>query len=385
MQDGIKVDPYRGGKIMDVSSQWFFRPDDQRFLDLYELKAHVQKRADNSRTRVVDPRKIEVKANPSDTDFMAFEHHDIGSIKPNHWSFGQISALVGAPASYLRKLPATIAGINMQYGLASLRTKAVKLYYGGDNQELYAMTGAEYGRVHDYLLVDQITRIAASGRGETRWKIPGVIDWSTKKYNPFVDISKQNTTLYASDRDVFIFLVDDTHPIEIGKLWDGSPDIVFRGFYCWNSEVGSKTLGISTFLFRAVCANRCIWGVQDVNRISIRHNKYAAERFASEVGPALISYSNSSEKGVLESIRSARNKVVAADEEEQVEFLTKRQFTEAQAKKIIDTVIQEEGHPPSSIWDFVNGITAVARGIPHTDDRVDMERRAGKLLAAAGR
>ena len=24
--------------------------------------------------------------------------------------------------------------------------------------------------------------------------------------------------LYASDRDVFIFLVDDTHPIEIGKL-----------------------------------------------------------------------------------------------------------------------------------------------------------------------
>ncbi len=75
-------------------------------------------------------------------------------------------------------------------------------------------------------------------------------------HNPFVDVTKDTTTLYASDRDVFLFLVDDTNPIEAGRLPDGSPDVYFRGFYCWNSEVGSKTLGIASFYLRAVCMNR---------------------------------------------------------------------------------------------------------------------------------
>ncbi len=55
-----------------------------------------------------------------------------------------------------------------------------------------------------------------------------------------MDITKDTTTLYASDRDVFLFLVDDLNPIEAGRLPDGSPDFYFRGFYCWNSEVGAK-------------------------------------------------------------------------------------------------------------------------------------------------
>jgi hypothetical protein len=33
------------------------------------------------------------------------------------------------------------------------------------------------------------------------------------------------------------------------------------------------------------------------------------------------------------------------------------------------------------VWDFVQGITAVARDIQHQDARVDMELKASKLLA----
>jgi hypothetical protein len=43
---------------------------------------------------------------------------------------------------------------------------------------------------------------------------------------------------------------------EAGRLPNGDPDLYFRGFYCWNSEVGSKTLGIASFYLRAVCMNR---------------------------------------------------------------------------------------------------------------------------------
>ena len=39
-----------------------------------------------------------------------------------------------------------------------------------------------------------------------------------------------------------------------------------------------------------------------------------------------------------------------------------------------------EGHPARSVWDMVQGITAVARGKGHQDERLAMERRAGQLL-----
>jgi len=34
-------------------------------------------------------------------------------VAPTHWSFGQLSSRVGAPAAYLRQLPAPLVGINL--------------------------------------------------------------------------------------------------------------------------------------------------------------------------------------------------------------------------------------------------------------------------------
>jgi hypothetical protein len=76
-------------------------------------------------------------------------------------------------------------------------------------------------------------------------------------------IGRQEPGVTRRSRDVFLFLVGDPNPIEAGRLPDGSPDLYFRGFYCWNSEVGAKTLGIASFYLRAVCQNRNLWGVED--------------------------------------------------------------------------------------------------------------------------
>ena len=128
-----------------------------------------------------------------------------------------------------------MAGINLQHGLLSHRAELLKTLETDDGRvELRAVTGPDYGRIWDHELVAAVIKIAGNGTGDTRWKVPGVLDWNTMTHNPFVDITKDTTTLYASDRDVFLFLVDDTHPIEAGRLPDGSPDLYFRGFYCWN-------------------------------------------------------------------------------------------------------------------------------------------------------
>jgi hypothetical protein len=258
---GYKVDASRGERIGRVSSEWFSRPSDERYLSLSELFAAVRDRTERSRTRTIESAAIRVEASRDDAERLSLAMP--GSDNPvamTHWSFGQLASLVGAPAAYLRQLPAPLAGINLQYGLTSHRAEQVKaLEVENGRLELRAVTGPDYGRIYDHELVSAVQRIAGDGVGDTRWKVPGVLDWSTGLYNPNVAVTEETTTLYASDRDVFLFLVDDLNPIKAGHLPDGSPDLFFRGFYCWNSEVGAKTLGIASFYLRAVCQNRNLW------------------------------------------------------------------------------------------------------------------------------
>jgi hypothetical protein len=382
---GYKVDVSRGQRIGRVSSEWFSRPADERYLSLSELFASVKGRTERSRTRTVESAAVRVEASRDNAEGLALVLPGSAEpVAPTNWSFGQLAGLVGAPAAYLRQLPAALAGINLQYGLSSHRAEQVKTLETDDGRvELRAVTGPDYGRIYDHELVAAVQRIAGNGTGDTRWKVPGVLDWSTGVYNPRVDVTADTTTLYASDRDVFLFLVDDLNPIEAGRLPDGSPDLYFRGFYCWNSEVGAKTLGMASFYLRAVCQNRNLWGVEDFEEISIRHSKYAANRFAHEAAPALTRFADSSPMPFVNGIRQARERIVARTDEDRADFLRKRGFGKAETAKIIETVLAEEGRKPESVFDFVQGITAYARGKPQQDARLDLEGRAKKLLDRA--
>ncbi|MCA1395605.1 DUF932 domain-containing protein [Bradyrhizobium sp. BRP56] len=379
---GYRVDVSRGERIGRVSSEWFCRPADERYLSLNELACTVRDRADRSRTRVVESALIHVEANRADPERLALMLPGSDTpLAPTHWSFGQLASQVGAPATYLRQLPAALAAINLQYGLTATRVEQIKTLETEDSRiELRAVTGPDYGRIYDHELVEAVQRIAGNGTGDTRWKVPGALDWSSGIYNPRVDISKDTTTLYASDRDVFLFLVDDLNPIEAGRLRDGSPDLYFRGFYCWNSEVGAKTLGMASFYLRAVCQNRNLWGVEDFEEMTIRHSKYAASRFAHEAAPALLNFADSSPMPFVNGIKAARERIVARSDEDRTEFLRRRGFSKAETGKVIEAVLAEEGRPPESIFDFMQGITAVARDRPHQDVRLDMEAKAKKLL-----
>ena len=380
-----RVDISRGRNIGRVSSEWFSRPDDERFLSLTDLYDVVRARADRATTRVVDSKAIRVEARSDSPERLSLMVPDEERpVAPTNWAFGQLCSLVGAPASYLRELPAALAGINLQHGLVAHRGEQVKLLQTDDGRtELRAATGPEYGRIWDYELVEAVMKIAGDGIGQTRWKVPGVLDWSSMHYNPYVDVTRDTTTLYASDRDVFIFLVDDTHPIEAGKLPNGDPDLYFRGFYCWNSEVGAKTLGMATFYLRAVCMNRNLWGVENFEEVKIRHSKFAANRFAHEAAPALEHFADSSPMPFLSGIKTARERIVARKDEDRETFLRKRGFSKAETAKIVATVLNEEGRPPETIYDFVQGITAFARTRTNQDSRLEVEGKARKLLETA--
>jgi hypothetical protein len=112
---GWKVDASRGGRNGRVSSEWFNRPDDERYLSLEDLWASVKGRSERGRSRVVQTADIHVEAardNPERLHLMLPKAQE--PVAPTHWAFGQLASIVGAPASYLRQLPAPLAGINLK-------------------------------------------------------------------------------------------------------------------------------------------------------------------------------------------------------------------------------------------------------------------------------
>ncbi len=377
-----------------VSSQWWSRPDDQKFLSLDDMLAFKKIDAQRMTSRTVDTHKMKIVGdvdpeNPSRGD-ISIEYTDGDRREhlntPTNWSFGQLSQLAGAPAGYLKDLPAPIAADCLQWGLRHNRSKELVKVYGhqSDGGELRAATGPDYGRIYDWEILEPIKNLVEQSGG--RWKVPGMMTGSRDGmavYDPDIPVSMDTTTLFASDRDVFVFLVDDRNPIEVGKLANGEPDLMFRGFYAWNSETGSKTAGIAAMYLRGVCMNRNLWGVENFQEIKIRHTKFAPDRFAHEARPALESFAHGSTGTFVEGVAAAKAAKVASDDEDRVSFLTKRAgLSQRMAKAAAARHIEEEGRPVETVWDAAQAITAIARDVPHQDARIEVERKAGALLDA---
>jgi hypothetical protein len=127
VSSGFRVDVSRGQRIGRVSSEWFSRPDDERYLNLPDLHEAVRGRAERAQARTVESRAIKVEASRDHAERLALIVPGRDEpVAPTHWSFGQLCTLVGAPTSYLRQLPAALCGINLQHGLLSHRAELVK-------------------------------------------------------------------------------------------------------------------------------------------------------------------------------------------------------------------------------------------------------------------
>ena len=68
---GYKVDVSQGQRVGRVSSEWFSRPADERYLSLSELFGSVKRRTDRSRTRTVESAAVRVEASRDDAEGLA--------------------------------------------------------------------------------------------------------------------------------------------------------------------------------------------------------------------------------------------------------------------------------------------------------------------------
>lgn len=361
-------------ELMKASRQWATRPADQRFLNLHELLDVSTKAFERGRQKNISTRSLEVQ--PAADDQMNGLQIVGSNGRPalaTHWSFGQLAQLAGAPAGYLRDLPAPIVADCMNYGLKfNRKAEDIKVLLSlaetdDAPHDLRAATGPNYGRIWNKHIVEAlINRVGDGATGN--FKVPG-------EFGKDVVITRDNTTIYGSDRDMFVFLADEKNRVTVDNRRNGQQGSLARGFFLWNSEVGSQSIGFSTFLFDYACCNRIVWGAQDYREIRIRHTTSAPDRWMDEVMPTLVAYSESSARSTEETIKHAQQRKVEAVED----FLAKR-FTKTIARGAMKAHEAEEGRPIETMWDAVTGVTAYAKSISYQDERVTVERGAGKLL-----
>lgn len=366
-------------ELFQASTQWANRPEDERFTSLTDLAAHTARQRMLSSQSVVSNRSLmaaPVAEDESRKALVLLDRRSDQPVTPSNWSFGQLASLVGAPASYLRTLPSDMAADCLNYGLQTRDVAEVGILTRQDDARLptlAAATGPNYGRVWNADIAGALVK--RFGDGITgKFRVPG-------EFGERVEVTKDNTTLFAGDRDMFVFLADEENRISLPNRRGGKTGSLARGVFVYNSEVGSGTLGVAAFLFDYVCSNRIVWGAREFKEIKVRHTSGAPDRWLEQVAPAIRRYAEGAGSQLEAGLQAAQAKKIG--DKERVDAFLAARFTRSQAAAIKLAHEAEEQRPIETLWDAATGATAYAKSIKWADSRVEIERKAGAILDLA--
>ncbi len=355
--------------------QWYSRKEDEKFESLEALSSFLKLRRDRSNTIECKLADLEFRALNTEDDPMGtidLVTKDGHHFMPTHWSFGQMCALIKGHPSYLRELPANIAVQALNWNLKQRvleKNRGMSMMVHEPLTDdappiLQAAVSQKYGRIWDADLAGiALELVHQSG---DRFSAP--VDWGGVK-----------RSLFAGDRDCHILLTDGGSIVNAGTTVDGKDDILYRGFIMGNSEVGARAWYWATFLFRWVCGNFAIHGIEQVQFQKVIHTPSAPGRFAAEALPALLEYVNRSPKSLEATIRKAKETVLPKQLAAHTAYFQHRGFSQHETQRARMMAMKEEGGS-ETLWQMINGFTGFARSIKFADVKTDLETRAGKLL-----
>jgi len=372
--------------------QWARRPPDQRFLTMKDLLAFTTARKERSlQVESVPVRGLRVIADSASDELTLLLPDGSNGGRMTNWLTSQLCGASGTRGDSVRRYSANLAANMLNEDLAREQTADGETIDLGNGKLLLldnpsggrlarALTGPKYGRIFDA----DVVRAVLDNAGPA-WKVPSA---SYAARDP-----KLATTLYASDRDVFICLVDDDHPIEVNG------EKLFRGVIVSNSETGKAALNVCSFLYAYICDNRTIWGLSGVEELKVRHTSGGPARWMAEAKPAIDKMLTASDAPLRAAIGAAQ------------QFDVRRLLAEPKKGETLDDTLAtwlrreadvsqtlavaavksarekygDRGGGPYSVWNLANGLTEQAHAIPHTDRRIVVEAAAGDLLAKYAR
>jgi hypothetical protein len=360
--------------LFKASRQWATRPDDERFATLEDLITSTRAYADSSAEAITKYSDLRVRTPDyvDPADVASAEIELVGKTgqpaRFSHWGFGQFAARLGAPAAYLRELPAVLATKNLEHGLAKQRLEepdatAKMLVHRNGSLMVRAFTGEGYARIWNHEVGERLLPLVANG-----WKIP-----------PAYDNGDRPSGLYASDHDMFAFLVNDDRRISE----PGNPDGLGRGVFIENSEVGASSLRVTRFLYRYVCGNHIVWDVKDVLELSIRHTGDIDTK-ARAFFATIKQYADSSASDEEAQIQRAYTYKIGDTKDEVLDAIFgKSILSRKQTAKAYELAEKAENLDPRTAWGLAQGVTRMSQEIPFADRRTELDRAAGKILRMA--
>jgi len=392
--------------LYQASAQWASRPADQRFWTIDEAYQFCKGYADVAEERVIDFGKAELIESGSN---LALSIGDgSGPVTMTHWSFGQLARMAGAPSEYLRKLPVGLASKCLDVGLDNHFAgrddfEKTGLVHGGNVPVLRALTSDKYTRFWNHQVFERLGGLQANG-----WKVPparpGTMTGNNVRFATEQDCLDVRMAglgikpgdpiapagIYASDHDMFAFMVNEDYRIN-----DGTDGGLSRGFFISNSEVGASALKMTLFYYRHVCSNHIVWGADNVLDVAVRHIGNVEGRFTVEIEGSVGKYLQESSAADEQRIKKAKEFILGTNSQDILEGifkLTNRKrrhgLPEALNLDIVQTAIEEatanpvDGNP-FSLWGFANGLTRVSQTFGFADRRSQIDAAAGQLLALA--
>lgn len=356
-------------ELFQASKQWANRPEDERFESLSSLYQATKHYAEVAREKRMPFADLRVEAIEGDVQLVGKANVPA---KFTHWAFGQLCSRVGAPASYLRELPATLACQNLNHGLAqrvkdtAANSLANLMFHQNGGLVLRSLLTDDYSRIWNHEVVERLQGLESQG-------------WEPARPDIRVECG-DFPALYASDHDMFAFVRNANLTVDES----GSDGAIYKGVIVENSEVGASALKLTRFLYREMCGNHIIWGASKVLEISVRHVGSARHRWGGYFA-AIRRYAEESVSDLEAKIASAKVKLIAGTKEEVLDALFGKRInglSRVVLEKGYDAVLPVQDGSPKSQWGIVQGLTRYSQTIPFADQRTQIDKAAGKILEA---
>jgi hypothetical protein len=345
--------------LKGAHNELFRRGPDQTFGSLRELWEHCRDAQERSRDRWCPPQDLRPKP---DGDRLVLSVGDLstaagsdGSSLLNDWSFTQLCGLAGVSKDTVNRLaPATAAQVFAE----TLPTSSKPLQVFTEGELIRSIHGHSYTRLYNADIVTMLREFA--------------VDFQPPQ--PAGKINPGATGLYCGEQDLFCFLIDPTGWAEI----DG--EAFAPGFFIWNSEVGKRSVGISTFWFQTLCANHIVWDAVEVTEFARKHTGKVGEALGDirRIVEQLVEKRDARRDGFVAVMRKAAETTLGADAEEVTKALAKVGIGRLLARRALE-VAETRGR--FTVFALLDALTRLAGECEFAGERTEADQKAAGLLA----
>lgn len=337
--------------LTHANRELFRRRDDERYEDLATLAAFCRTQKQQSLDRWQPPQQLRTVARDGE---LKLAIGDDGEYRMNDWSFGQLCTMSRVSRDTVNRLqPETAARVFAD----TMPTGQKPLQLLTSDQSLRSIHGVSYTRLWNLDVVNLIRDCATD-------------------FQPPQKGMNGATGLYAGEEDMFCFLIDPTGWTEIeGQAF--AP-----GFFVWNSEVGKRSVGISTFWFQAVCQNHIVWDAIEVVELTRKHTAGVGSVLTDirRSIDSLVRRRDERRDGFVKVMTMAMREKLGDDAEGVMKELAKNGIPRQLAKDAL-AIAQQQGR--FTIFSLVDALTRLAGRVMNAGDRLEIDAKAAQLLMLA--